>query len=115
TVLARTHRAAAAEPKTVEARGARGRLPQVAAGTITLALLLIAPAAFAQAPRADAGETVSLTLDEAVRRAVEKNPDLAIVRLGTDAGAARVGESRGAFTPVFSATAGRSGLATPAA
>ena len=43
-----------------------------------------------------------LTLDQAVLRAVEKNPDLAIVRLATEVEAARVGESRGAFTPVFS-------------
>ena len=57
--------------------------------------------------------TVSLTLDDAVRRAVEKNPDLAIVRLGTEVEAARVGESKAAYTPVFSSTFGRSSAVTP--
>ena len=41
-----------------------------------------------------------------MRRAVENNPDLAIVRLGTEVEAARVGESRGAFMPVFSTATG---------
>lgn len=54
-----------------------------------------------------------ITLEEAVRRAVEHNPELAIVRLAPEAEAARVGESRSAFTPLFSATAGRSSNATP--
>jgi outer membrane protein TolC len=48
-----------------------------------------------------------------VRRAVENNPDLAIVRLGTEVEAARVGESRGAFVPVFSTQLGRSSSVTP--
>lgn len=59
--------------------------------------------------------TLQLTLDDAVRRAVENNPDLAIVRLNTEVEAARVGESRGAFTPVFSTQLGRSSSATPPA
>jgi outer membrane protein len=59
------------------------------------------------------GATLPLTLAEAVRRAVENNPDLAIVRLGTEAEAARVGESKGAFTPVFSTIVGRSSNVTP--
>ena len=57
--------------------------------------------------------TLRLTLDEAVRRAVENNPDLAIVRLGTEVEAARVGESRGAYAPVLSTTLGRSSNVTP--
>ena len=60
-----------------------------------------------------AADTLQLTLDEAVRRAVENNPDLAVVRLGTDVEAARVGESRGAFAPVFSTQLGRSSIVTP--
>jgi multidrug efflux pump len=113
TFVARTHRATADETKAVDARGARGRLPQVAAGAITMAILLVAPSAFAQPPQSSAVETISLSLDEAVRRAIEKNPDLAVVRLDTEAGAARVGESRGAFTPMFSTALGRSSIATP--
>lgn len=69
-------------------------------GSIVLAVML--SAAQAQAPG-----TIPLTLADAVRRAVEHNPDLAIVKLDTEAEAARVGESRGAFAPVFSTTAGR--------
>jgi outer membrane protein TolC len=48
-----------------------------------------------------------------VRRAVEHNPDLAIVKLGTEVEAARVGESRGVFAPVLSTTLGRSSNVTP--
>jgi outer membrane protein TolC len=56
---------------------------------------------------------LALTLDEAVRRAVDHNPDLAVVRLGTEIQAAHVGESRTAYTPVFSSTFGRSSNVTP--
>ena len=77
----------------------------------TLALIgtLGAVPAAAQTP------TLRLTLDEAVRRAVENNPELAIVRLGTEADAARVGESRGAFVPLFSTQFGRWSSVTPPA
>jgi outer membrane protein len=58
--------------------------------------------------------TLELTLEEAVRRAVDNNPDLAIVRLDTEIGAAQVAESQGAFVPVFSSVAARSSVVTPA-
>src|SRR4029453_17321864 len=58
-------------------------------------------------------ETLQLPLDDAVRRAVENNPELAIVKLGTEVEAARVGESRTAYTPMFSTVLGRSSSATP--
>ena len=74
---------------------------------LALAALLLATPVAAQV------ETLSLTLDDAVRRAIENNPDLAIVRLGTEVDAARVGESRAAFTPVFSTQLGRSSSTTP--
>jgi outer membrane protein len=54
-----------------------------------------------------------LTLDDAVRRAVEHNPDLTVVRLGTEIQAAQVGESRTAYTPLFSSSFGRSSNVTP--
>jgi outer membrane protein TolC len=57
--------------------------------------------------------TLELSLDEAVRRAVENNPDLAVVRLGTEVDAARVRESRSAFAPVFSSQVGRSSVSAP--
>jgi outer membrane protein TolC len=84
---------------------------------IAVGSVLIAASAPAQTVAPAASEhpaaTVKLTLDEAVRRAVENNPDLAVVRLGTEVEAARVGESRGAYAPVFSTTLGRSGNVAP--
>jgi HAE1 family hydrophobic/amphiphilic exporter-1 len=81
------------------------------------ALLMTDSIAIAQAgqpsPEDRDRPAVALTLEDAVRRAIDKNPDLAIVRMGTEVEAARVGESRGAFTPVFSTTLGRSNTATP--
>ena len=77
--------------------------------TVSLAVIGLFVAAAASAQTA----TVRLTLDDAVRRAVEHNPELAIVELATQADAARVGESRGAFAPVFSSQFGRSSTATP--
>lgn len=65
------------------------------------------------AAQTQGAETVHLTLADAVQRAVEHNPDLTIVRLDTEADAARVGESRGAFTPVFSTVAARSRNVSP--
>lgn len=58
---------------------------------------------------------LALTLEDAVRRAVDNNPDLAIVRLASDVETARVDETRTAFTPVFSTVLGRSSAVTPPA
>src|SRR5204863_3012620 len=58
--------------------------------------------------------TVTLTVDDAVRRAIEHNPDLAVVRLETEVDAAHVAESGSAYTPVLSSTLGRSSVNTPA-
>ena len=80
------------------------------ATAIALGALLISAAAEAQVRQP---ETLRLTLAEAVQRAVEHNPDLAVVRLDTEVGAARVCESRGAFAPVFSTLFGRSSNVTP--
>ena len=57
--------------------------------------------------------TLELTLDDAVRRAIEHNPDLAVVRLGVDAEATRVQGARSAFAPIFSTALGRSSIASP--
>src|SRR5207249_4207539 len=80
------------------------------AAIATIGALLTSTTAAAQAGQR---QTVQLTLADAVRRAIEHNPDLAIVRLDTDVDAARVGESRGAYAPVFSTTLGRSRNVTP--
>jgi outer membrane protein TolC len=79
---------------------------------ITVGLLLFASAASAQNGR-PAGQTLQLTVDEAVRRAVEHNPDLASVRFGTQVEAARVSESESAYVPVFSTMVGTSSNVTP--
>jgi outer membrane protein TolC len=77
---------------------------------VMVGVLLLSTAVAAQPPQP---QTVQLTLADAVQRTIEHNPDLAIVRLDTEVEAARVGESRGAFAPVFSTTLGRSRNATP--
>lgn len=82
------------------------------AALLFLAAHLASTPAAAQTAQA---ETVHLTLADAVQRAIEHNPDLAIVRLDTEADAARVGESRGAYSPIFSTTVGRSRNVTPPA
>ena len=81
-----------------------------------LAALLPASAGFPQSNAANAlpnGPTLRLTVDEAVRRAMEHNPDLASVRLGTEVEAAKVSESESAYIPVFSTILGTSSNATP--
>jgi outer membrane protein len=81
---------------------------------IAFSAALIASSAAAQsaAPPAE-GPQLQLTLDDAVRRAVEHNPDLAIVKLGTEVDAAHVGEAQSAYLPVFSTTLGRTSNVTP--
>jgi outer membrane protein len=85
---------------------------RIVASAMAFTAALIATAASAQVV-SGAGETLQMTLEDAVRRAVENNPDLAIVRLDTEVEAARVGEAQGAFVPEFSTTLGRSSTATP--
>jgi outer membrane protein TolC len=60
-----------------------------------------------------AGDSLALSVEDAVRRAVEHNPDLAIVRLGVNAETARVAEARSAFGPVLSSAFGRSSNVAP--
>jgi len=98
--------------------------------TLTLAfgLLLSASVASAQSGRPEgrqyeqtevrsaglqASQTLQLTVDEAVRRAVEHNPDLAAVRYGTQVEEARLSESESAYVPVFSTVLGTSSNVTP--
>lgn len=71
----------------------------------SMMLLAASPAA--------AQETLQLTVDEAVRRALEHNPDLAGVRDGTQVEAARVSEAASAYVPVFSTMIGSSSNVTP--
>jgi len=57
--------------------------------------------------------SMTITLADAVRRGVEHNPELTIVRLDTEVTSAQIAESRGAYVPVFSTTFGRSRAVTP--
>ena len=75
---------------------------------IVIALLSAMPAAAQTAP-------LSLTLEDAVRRAIDNNPELAIVRLETEVDTARIDQTRTAYTPVFSTVLGRSSAVTPPA
>jgi outer membrane protein TolC len=110
-LVARTRTAVAREQPATDRR-ARNFAEAVA--MVMLATFLTSGVASAQSqPLAAGAPVVPLTLDEAVRLAIDHNPDLAIVRMGTEVEAARVGESRGAFAPVFSSTFGRSTVVTP--
>jgi outer membrane protein TolC len=82
-------------------------LHRTAVSTFALAAVLIAASVSAQTEK-PAAQTLQLTLEDAVRLAVEHNPDLAVVRLGTEVEAAQVGQSQSAYAPVFSTTLGRS-------
>lgn len=79
------------------------------AAALAAAMLAAAPAQSQTPPAAD----LSLTLEDAVRRAVEHNPDLTVVRLAQDVEAAHVGEAKSAYTPMFSTTIGRSSAVAP--
>jgi outer membrane protein TolC len=89
-------------------------LKRCCAAAVAIAALLNPARAAAQAVAPSlSGATIELTLEDAVRRAVENNPDLVIVRLGTEADAARTAQSRAAYTPVFGTVLGRSSMVTP--
>jgi outer membrane protein len=79
---------------------------------VALVAALSAAPALAQSA-APPSNTLALPLDDAVRRAVEHNPDLAIVKLGTEVEAAHVGQSETAYTPLFSTTLARTSNLTP--
>jgi outer membrane protein TolC len=78
---------------------------------MTLGILLPASAVSAQSSGPSA--TLQLSLDEAVRMAIDNNPDLAAVRLGTRVQAERVSESQSAYAPVFSTVVGTSSHVAP--
>jgi len=77
---------------------------------VALGLLMSSGLASAQT---GAPDTLQLTLDEAIRRAIDHNPDLAGIRLGTQVETERVAESESAYTPVFSTMIGTSSNVTP--
>jgi outer membrane protein TolC len=80
-----------------------------------VAIALVGALSISAAAAAQTGPQleIPLTLADAVKRAVEHNPDLEIVRLDTEAEAAKVGASRSAYAPVFSTLFGRTRTVSP--
>jgi HAE1 family hydrophobic/amphiphilic exporter-1 len=101
------------------------RAARPAAATVALLALLALPASAlaqpvtASLPQADQGtaqgETFKLTRDDAVRLALENNPDLAVTRFEPARGDARVSAAQGAFLPIFSSGMQRNSTQTPPA
>jgi HAE1 family hydrophobic/amphiphilic exporter-1 len=102
-------------------RWRRGARTAAATAATALALLIVPAAASAQPvttslPReqaAGAAETLRLTRDEAVRMALEHNPELAVVRYEPGASDARVAAAHAAFLPTFTSGVNRNSSATP--
>jgi outer membrane protein TolC len=101
----------------------RSARPATATAATLLALLLISSSAYAQpvtttlprdqTPAAAAGETLRPTRDEAVRMALDNNPELAVVRYEPGAGDARVAAAQAVFLPTFTSGINRNSSATP--
>ena len=85
------------------------RAPGAAAATASVLMLLLLPSGLfaqstppaAQAPQSPSGDVLKLTRDEAVRMAVENNPDLAADRLDPAINQERVNAARAAFVPTL--------------
>jgi hydrophobic/amphiphilic exporter-1 (mainly G- bacteria), HAE1 family len=102
-------------------RWRRGVRPAAATATL-LALLLLPGLAQAQpvtttlpqvGQGASAGEVIKLTRDEAVRLALENNPDLAVTRYEPGVNDARVSAAQAAFLPTFNSAVLRNSNRTP--
>ena len=95
------------------------RTGKAAVATATLLLVLLGSAfaakALAQEARAQGATPAErrLTLEDAVRLALEHNPDVVVARLEPAIGAQRVKQAQGAFAPVLAATFGRSSVTQP--
>jgi hydrophobic/amphiphilic exporter-1 (mainly G- bacteria), HAE1 family len=102
-----------------------GRGVRPAAATATLLALLLTPSAVSAQPvtstlpQAGQGqpsaEIVKLTRDEAVRMAVENNPDLAVTRFEPGVNDARVSAARAVFLPTFTSSVLRNSNQLPPA
>jgi outer membrane protein len=85
----------------------------LAGAVLVVALSVRTAPAQVSAPAASPVATIQLTLEDAIRRAKEYNPDLAVTRLATQAENARVDEALSAFVPMFSSIVGRSSNVSP--
>ena len=74
--------------------------------------LIGAPAGAQDAPAAPPRPRLSLSLDEAVKRALENNADIAVERLDPESAEASVREAQGAYDPFVSSTLSRSSRAS---
>jgi outer membrane protein TolC len=81
----------------------------------TLALVALATGAGAQTPPTEAAapRTLQLTLDDAVKMALEHNIDLNVDRLDPQISDTRVAAAAGAFRPSFNAGAQRNNQLQP--
>jgi outer membrane protein TolC len=102
----------------------RSARPAAATAATLLALMLLPSSAKAQpvttalprdqAPAASAAaETLRPTRDEAVRMALDNNPELAVVRYEPGASDARVAAAQAVFLPTFTSGINRNSAATP--
>ena len=92
----------------------RALKPAAATAAATLLLLGLWPeAGYAQAPQAPAEQTLTVTRDEAVKLAIENNPDLAVVRYGPGISEAQVAAARGAFVPTLQSAIQRNNQQQP--
>ena len=65
------------------------------------AMFVVFAVAAPVAAQTAAPSSVNITLEEAERRALDRNPQVALARLGTEAADYSVAESRAAYTPNF--------------
>jgi len=105
-------------------RWRRGARTAAATAATALALLLLPATGHAQPvtttlpnepQAAGAGEVLTLTRDQAVRLAMENNPELAVVRYEPGASDARISAAQAAFLPTVSSAMRRNSAATPPA
>ncbi len=100
----------------VRVRRWRQAAAATASAVLVLALLWPAPAAAQATPAqqpATAGQTLTLTRDDAVRLATENNPDLAAARLDPAISDAQVAAARSAFVPTIQSGIQRSNALAP--
>jgi outer membrane protein TolC len=99
------------------------RLPGPVSATAAIVAMLLVPIPGAAqpvtttlpqaAPGAAAAEVLKLTRDDAVRLAIENNPELAVTRLEPAANDARVSAAQAVFLPTFTSSLQRNSTQTP--
>ena len=80
-----------------------------------LALALALPALLASSARAQEPPVLNLSLDEAVKRALEKNLDIAVERFNPEASGLSVKSARSVYDPLFTSAVDQTSAANPSA